>query len=81
MTPKKKHDPIESVKAQLRRKALDARGGKPLPAQNAKRKPAVKPAKNPAYFDPDAFKGDQPIHQLGRQPKGNAPEWVKEKYG
>lgn len=81
MTTKKRPDPIESVKAQLRRKALDAKGGKPLPAHNAKRKPVVKPAKNPAMFDPDAFKGDQPIHQLGRQPKGVQPEWVKQQYG
>lgn len=50
----KKHDPIESVKAQLRRKALEAKAGKPLPAQNAKRKPPVKPAKDENLFDPDA---------------------------
>jgi hypothetical protein len=49
----KKHDPIETVKAQLRRKALDAKGGKPLPNQNAKRKTPVKPVKDPAMFDPD----------------------------
>lgn len=49
----KKHDPIESVKAQLRRKALEAKAGKPLPAQNAKRKPPVKPVKDPALFDPN----------------------------
>lgn len=54
MNPQKKHDPIETVKAQLRRKALDAKAGKPLPNQNAKRKTPVKPAKDPAMFDPDA---------------------------
>lgn len=81
MNPQKKHDPIETVKAQLRRKALDERGGKPLPAHNAKRKTPVKADKNPAMFDPDAFRGDQPIHQLGRQPQGVQPDWVKEKYG
>lgn len=50
----KKHDPIETVKASLRRKALDAKAGKPLPTQNAKRKTPVKPAKDPAMFDTDA---------------------------
>lgn len=49
----KKHDPIETVKASLRRKALDAKGWKPLPAQNAKRKTPVKPVKDPALFDPN----------------------------
>lgn len=49
----KKHDPIESVKASLRRKALEAKAGKPLPTQNTKRKTPVKPVKDPAMFDPD----------------------------
>lgn len=78
MTAKPKHDPIESVKASLRRKALDAKGGKPLPNQNTKRKKPVKPAKDENSFDPDAFKGDQPT---GKLPKGKQPDWVKEKYG
>ena len=77
----KKHDPIETVKASLRRKALEAKAGKPLPSQNAKRKTPAKPAKDENNFDPDAFKGDQPVHQLGHLPKGNQPKWVKEKYG
>jgi len=85
MTKKQNASPIESVKASLRRKALDAQMQRGItPKEKTTRKAVVKPEVPKEMFDPSEFGGGwdgKHVLQLGELPKGEQPPWVKEQYG
>ena len=77
MTQSTRHD--ISIKDQLKRKAIERAKNLSTP-QTAKPKP-LKPEPDKTLFDPSEYTAGKLPLQSGKLPKGEQPEWVKQKYG
>jgi len=82
MSKKQNASPIESVKASLRRKAMDAQMQRGItPKEKSPRKVVVKPETPKNLFNPDEYTKEKHPCQLHEHRKGKQPDWVIEKYG